>query len=68
MRKAANSGHWADLEYKKPMVKPSPTGVDKEDPMSSVMGMMKDMYENGDDEMKRTIAKSWTESRAAQNN
>ena len=24
---------------------------------------MKQMYEDGDDEMKRTIAKAWTESR-----
>lgn len=25
--------------------------------------MMKKMYDEGDDEMKRTIAKAWTESR-----
>jgi len=27
------------------------------------MNMMKKMYDDGDDEMKRTIAKAWTESR-----
>jgi len=27
------------------------------------MELMKNMYEEGDDEMKRTIAKAWTESR-----
>lgn len=27
------------------------------------MNLMKKMYEEGDDEMKRTIAKAWTESR-----
>ena len=27
------------------------------------MTLMKQMYEDGDDEMKRTIAKAWTESR-----
>ena len=33
------------------------------DPNDSLMTMMKQMYEEGDDEMKRTIAKAWTESR-----
>jgi len=27
------------------------------------MDLMKKMYEDGDDDMKRTIAKAWTESR-----
>ena len=27
------------------------------------MDMMKNMYDDGDDEMKRTIAKAWTQSR-----
>ena len=27
------------------------------------MGMLKQMYDEGDDEMKRTLAKAWTESR-----
>jgi len=27
------------------------------------MNLMKQMYEDGDDEMKRTIAKAWTEAR-----
>lgn len=27
------------------------------------MNMMKKMYDEGDEEMKRTIAKAWTESR-----
>ena len=33
------------------------------DPSASLMTMMKQMYQDGDDEMKRTIAKAWTESR-----
>lgn len=38
--------------------------LDKDtDPNDSLMSMMKQMYEDGDDEMKRTIAKAWTESR-----
>ncbi len=28
------------------------------------MSMMKQMYQDGDDEMKRTIAKAWTESQS----
>merc|ERR1712226_592723 len=34
---------------------------DKADPSAGLMNMMKKMYEEGDDEMKRTIAKAWTE-------
>jgi len=34
---------------------------DKADPSAGLMNMMKKMYEDGDDEMKRTIAKAWTE-------
>merc|ERR1719295_2472441 len=32
---------------------------DKADPSAGLMNMMKKMYEDGDDEMKRTIAKAW---------
>lgn len=32
------------------------------DPESSLMNLMKKMYQDGDDEMKRSIAKAWTES------
>jgi len=39
--------------------------VDKEakDPSEGLMGLLKQMYDEGDDDMKKTIAKSWTESR-----
>ena len=30
-----------------------------EDPQASLMGMMKNLYETGDEEMKKTIAESW---------
>lgn len=33
------------------------------DPTAGIMSLMKQMYEDGDDEMKRSIAKAWTESR-----
>ena len=46
-----------------------PPKVDTEtadDPSQGLMDMMKKMYEEGDDELKRTIAKAWTESRDKQ--
>ena len=36
---------------------------DDGDPSKGLMNMMKKMYDEGDDDMKRTIAKAWTESR-----
>ena len=40
-----------------------PPKVDKdEDPGLGLMKLMKQMYDDGDDEMKRTIAKAWHES------
>jgi calcyclin binding protein len=30
-----------------------------EDPQAGLMNMMKKLYEEGDDEMKRTIAQAW---------
>ncbi|GFY51946.1 calcyclin-binding protein [Trichonephila inaurata madagascariensis] len=35
----------------------------EEDAGASLMSLMKQMYDDGDDEMKRTIAKAWTEAR-----
>ncbi|CAD5113817.1 DgyrCDS2981 [Dimorphilus gyrociliatus] len=36
---------------------------ESKDPGESMMSMLQNMYESGDDEMKRTIAKAWSESR-----
>jgi len=36
---------------------------DYSDPGKGLMDLMKNLYESGDDEMKKTIAKAWTESR-----
>ena len=36
--------------------------TDESDPQAGLMNMMKKMYDDGDDDMKRTIAKAWTES------
>lgn len=35
--------------------------AEDEDPSKSMMKLMKNLYETGDDEMKRTIAKAWTQ-------
>ena len=36
---------------------------EQEDPSGQLMNMMKRMYDEGDDTMKRTIAEAWTKSR-----
>ncbi|XP_028042432.1 calcyclin-binding protein [Bombyx mandarina] len=38
-----------------------PAETDKKDPQDSIMSLMKNMYETGDDEMKRMISKAWYE-------
>jgi calcyclin binding protein len=38
-------------------------GEEAKDPSSGLMDMMKQMYEDGDDDMKRMIAKAWTEGK-----
>lgn len=47
--------------------KQQPKFDDGKDPGEGIMDLMKKMYDEGDDEMKRTIAKAWTESREKQN-
>ncbi|OVA10962.1 CS domain [Macleaya cordata] len=58
----ASKGNWVDLHFKEDKLKPS---ADKErDPMAGIMDLMKNMYEEGDEDMKRTIAKAWTDARS----
>lgn len=45
--------HWADLTAKRR----KEAGA-KEDPMGGVMDLMKDMYESGDDNMRRVIGEA----------
>jgi len=42
--------------------KSKPKFDDKDDPSTSVTKMMKQMYDEGDDDMKRTISKAWYEA------
>jgi calcyclin binding protein len=51
---------WNDIAYKE-----STLGSDlkeTDDPGASLMTMMKQIYETGDETMKQTIAKAWTET------
>jgi calcyclin binding protein len=52
----------ADGAAAKSKIKP-PSVDERADPSASLMQMMKQMYDDGDDDMKRTIAKAWSESR-----
>lgn len=40
----------------------------KDDPTAGLMNIMKSMYEKGDSETKRMIAKAWTEGQEKKNN
>lgn len=60
--KKADAGAWPDLQAKEEKLKKPK--VDDKDPMSGIMDLMKNMYEDGDDEMRKTIAKAWSDSRA----
>ena len=63
--KAKKDETWSDLKPKQTLIKKDEKKTDKkleEDPMSGLMGMMKDMYTNGDDNVKRMINESWTKS------
>ena len=73
LKKANNSDFWDSLEKKKSLFgnkeDKEDGGIDKnKDPNASLMEMMRDMYQNGDPEMKRMIAEAWTKSRDEQEN
>lgn len=67
LKKSKATDIWDNLEKKKSLIgndesKPSKS----KDPNESLMNMMREMYENGDPEMKRMIAESWTKSRSGE--
>lgn len=57
---------WAYATLKEDKKMKTPKMDDKKDPNEGLMDLLKQMYEDGDDEMKRTIAKSFSESRNKQ--
>ena len=67
----SKSDFWDSLEKKKGLFgnkdEDGAPALDKnKDPNQSLMEMMRDMYQNGDPEMKRMIAEAWTKSRDEQ--
>lgn len=62
--------HWTDLSAKKK--KSSSTGSGgkgkKEDPTAGIMDLMKDMYDNGDDNMRKMIGETMYKQRTGQLN
>ena len=69
----AKSGKWEELtsvalknaeKKKKKDEQETSSNKDAEDPSASIMKMMQKMYDEGDDDMKRTISKAWYESKS----
>ncbi|KAI5077206.1 hypothetical protein GOP47_0007030 [Adiantum capillus-veneris] len=58
--KKLDKGTWQDLHGKEDKSK---LRSDDKEPMSGLMQVMKNMYDDGDDEMKRNIAKAYSEAR-----
>lgn len=63
MKKEEQGVTWPYVTAKEEQFKSAPKMDEKQDPGESMMSMLKNMYESGDDEMKKTIAKAWSESR-----
>ncbi|XP_066587089.1 calcyclin-binding protein [Prorops nasuta] len=58
---------WSHITVVEKRIKESKTPstsdmLEDSDPGASLMNLMKKMYQDGDDEIKKTIAKAWTES------
>jgi len=74
LRKEKEGTNWGNLTYvmkkekeKKDLEMDSKTkDMDTNDPSAGIMNLMKKMYDEGDDEMKRTIKKTWYESQQKQ--
>jgi calcyclin binding protein len=64
--KKAKDEFWSDLKPKATLLNKKKEG-DKKKPkegegMNAMMDMMKDMYQNGDENTKKMIAESWTKA------
>lgn len=66
LKKEEESKTWPYVTEREDKKKTTPKLDEKKDPSEGLMDLLKQMYEDGDDEMKRTIAKSWCESRGKQ--
>lgn len=70
LKKAKSTDHWDALEYKKPLISENASNKPdaSQDPSAGLMDMMREMYQNGDPEMKKIIAESWTKARSGEGN
>lgn len=66
LKKAQSWDYWTQLASKKQPKPADKAKAQPEDPMGGLMDMMKEMYDNGDDQTKKMIAEAWTKSREAQ--
>ena len=70
--KKKEKNHWDALVPKAVLRKEEEEKEEKDDEgkdsQDGLMKMMKELYENGDDDMKRTIAESWAKSKDKENN
>ncbi|KXJ17331.1 calcyclin-binding protein [Exaiptasia diaphana] len=64
MKKEKIKQTWEDVVVKAKDTSPLKSGADDpdKDPQKAIMDMMKKMYDEGDDDMKKTINKAWSES------
>lgn len=64
LQKAKKGTNWPQLIRKEDKFKADDFAKDSsKDPGAGLMDMMKKMYEEGDENMKRTIAEAWTKSK-----
>jgi calcyclin binding protein len=54
---------WSNLSPKKPKKNGSDGKLTKDDPASSIMDLMKDLYESGDDNVKKMIGETMMKQR-----
>ena len=63
LKKEHSHESWMQLEPEK---KKFDLPRENDDPSASLMSLMKNMYETGDDEMKRTIAEAYTKAQSGE--
>ena len=66
--KKENAKNWSSLKWQKEKeikkgTEKKGADLDDKDPQASLMNLMKDLYQNGSDDIKKTIAESWTKSK-----
>ncbi|XP_033729787.1 calcyclin-binding protein-like isoform X2 [Pecten maximus] len=65
-KKAVKTWPYVTEREKKAQDSKKPKADESKDPNDSLMDMLKQMYDDGDDEMKKNISKAWSDSRNKQ--